>query len=135
MPCHARASLTTLAALASLTCGGGVAPVTFPAPLSAVPPPGLCRVLSEDQRQSSRLQRCDGIEWEARPGDVVVYRPEDGSRMVVVCYMSMAERGVIDGVDVFDVDTGELIEVIRRHGEPPPEGGCQGALWERSPRP
>jgi hypothetical protein len=42
--------------------------------------------------------------------------------------MSLGERGVISGVDVFDVDTGRNIEVLQGFDEPPPPGGCQHAL-------
>jgi hypothetical protein len=122
--------LLPLVALAA--CGGG-SPSTFPASLDAIPPPGLCRVVKIDYEGNARLsavQDCDDVEWAADPGDMVLYRPDDGSRMVVVCFMSVADRGQIDGVDVYHVDTGELIDVIQRYGEPPPEGGCQMALWE-----
>lgn len=116
-------------------CGGppGGRVTDFPVPREVVPPPGRCRVWRQDDRPSP-IKECRNIEYEADPGGVVVYRPDDGSRRLVVCYMSVAERGRIDGVDVYDIDTGDLLEIIQRHGEPPPPGGCQNALW-KAPEP
>jgi len=93
----------------------------------AVPPPGLCRVSSR-----SILNRggrdCDDIEWAANPGQVILFRPDNESRHVVVCYMSRYERGRIDDVEVFDIDTRRLVKVMQRDGEPPVRS-CQNALW------
>jgi len=111
-------ALTTLAS----ACG---TPHTFlPVPFSAVPPPGLCRV----HPSSSAARDCDDIEWDTEPRSIVLYRPDDDSRYVVVCYMSDSERGRIDGVEVFDIDTRRLVHVIQRYGEPT-VGTCQNALW------
>lgn len=100
----------------------------LPVPLGSVPPPGRCRVAGGGPLNRA-ARDCDGIEWLTELGDIVLYRPEDESRHVVVCYMSLHDRGVIDAVEVFSLENRRIIEVIQRHGEPPPEGGCQNALW------
>ena len=99
----------------------------LPVSFSALPPPGLCRIYSSGS--PSAVRDCDDIEWDAEPRHTILYRPNDGSRHVVVCYMSDSERGRIDDVEVFDIDTRRFIQVIQRHGEPP-IGSCQGALLE-----
>jgi hypothetical protein len=92
-----------------------------------VPPRGLCRVNSPALvRGHSR--DCDDIEWAAAPGQAILFRPDDESRHVVVCYMSHFERGRIEHVDVFDYDTRRLVKVMQRDGEPPVRS-CQNALW------
>ncbi len=48
--------------------------------------------------------------------------------MAIVCYMSPAERSRIYGIDVFDIDTREHIEVLMPTGGQPPAGGCKSAL-------
>jgi hypothetical protein len=47
---------------------------------------------------------------------------------MVVCYMHVSTVGEIIGVDVFDMDSGRLLEVIQRRGDPPPPSGCKSAL-------
>jgi len=117
-----------------LACGGlsGGRVTDWPIRREIVPPPGQCRIWRENNRWEP-TRECRDIEYEANPGEVVLYRPDDGSRRVVVCYMSVEERGRIDGVDVYDIDSGDLLEVIQRHGEPGPRGGCQNALWQPPP--
>ncbi len=116
-----------VAACAGTSPGPAVSPVELDLRAGALPSPGLCRIVSQDSAYP-RSQACDQIEREAPVGSRVVYRPADGSRRIVVCYMSPAERGVIIGVDVFDLDTRRNIEVLQRLGDPPPPGGCQHAL-------
>lgn len=95
---------------------------------SDLPPPGRCSLASG--RAIDREDRdCDDLEGIADPGQIILFRPTDGSGQIVVCHMDPLERGLIDAVEVFDINTGELVEVIQRHGEPPPAGGCQNALW------
>jgi len=127
-----RSLLLTLTALVlTLACGPG--PIGryqyLPTSIGAAPPPGRCRVVGNGVLSRS-ARDCDGIEWLTELGDIVLYRPEDGRRQVVVCYMSLHDRGVIDAVEVFSLDNLKIIEVVQRHGEPPPGGGCQNALWE-----
>ena len=94
-----------------------------------MPPPGLCRVFSSSLQNGRAVRNCDDIEWAAEPRQTILYRPDDESRYVVVCYMSDFERGRIDDVEVFDIDTRRLVHVIQRYGDPP-IGSCQNALWE-----
>lgn len=100
-----------------------LAPVRLEYPRSELPSPGLCRIAERGLTRS-----CDGIEREARTGQTILYRPRDGTRRVVVCYLHRSNIGQIEGIDVFDIDTRDLIEVVQRRGDPPPRGGCQGAL-------
>jgi hypothetical protein len=112
-------------------CGGGtgqpdvshLAPVRLDYPRSEIPAPGLCRIVGVGLPRS-----CDGIEVAAQPGATILYRPRDRTRRVVACYLHRSNVGQIEGIDLFDLDTGDLIEVIQRQGDPPPPGGCQGAL-------
>jgi len=92
-----------------------------------IPAPGLCRI---GERGASQ-RTCDGIEFAAPPGSSVLYRPDDGSRRVVVCYLDLSDPGVIVGVDVFDIDTGRHIEVILSRKGPPWTGTCRAALISR----
>jgi hypothetical protein len=100
-----------------------LAPVRLEIPRSELPSPGLCRIVERGLTRS-----CDDIEFAAQTGQTIVYRPRDGTRRVVVCYMHRSNIGQIEGIDVFDMDTRDLIEVVQRRGDPPPRGGCQGAL-------
>ena len=116
-----------VAACVGTSPGPAVSPLELDIRGDALPSPGLCRIVSRDSPYP-RSQSCDQIEREAPPGSRVLYRPADGSRRIVVCYMSPGEWGVITGADVFNLDTGRNIEVLQRIGEPPPPGGCQHAL-------
>ena len=100
----------------------------FPVHSSAVPPPGLCRIFSWSLRNGSAVRDCDDIEGAADVRHIILYRPDNESRHVVVCYMSDSVRGRIDDVEVFDIDTRRLVDVMQRHGEPPVRS-CQNALW------
>lgn len=119
-----------LIALGFLGCGSGqqdvsnLAPVRLDIPRSELPSPGLCRIVGEGNLPRS----CDGVEVAAQPGATIVYRPRDGTRRVVVCYLHRSNIGEIEGIDVFDMDTRDLIEVVQRRGDPAPPSGCKGAL-------
>ncbi len=89
---------------------------------SELPAPGLCRIVGQPARS------CDRIELGAPYGSDILFRPTDGTRRIVVCRMSVSERGVIVGVDVFDIDTRRHLDVVQAYGEDPPIGGCLGAL-------
>jgi hypothetical protein len=113
-------------------CGGGgqqqqgtatLAPVRLEYPRSEIPSPGLCRIAERGLTRS-----CNGIENEAQTGQTILFRPRDGTRRVVVCYLHRSNRGQIEGIDVFDIDTRDLVEVVQRRGDPAPPGGCQEAL-------
>ena len=114
----------------ALACGAPPASwhQDFPVRYSAVPPPGYCRIFGWNLRNGSAVRSCDDIEWAAEVRHTILYRPDNESRHVVVCYMSDFERGRIDDVEVFDIDTRRLVEVLQRHGEPPIVS-CQNALW------
>ena len=101
----------------------------MPVPHSAAPPPGQCRIYS-GRLVDRRTQDCEDLEWVANPGQMILYRPIDTTRTLVVCYMDRTERGLIYAVDVFDVGSGRLVEVIQHPGQPPPAGGCHMAVWE-----
>jgi hypothetical protein len=93
------------------------------------PPPGLCSIVTgTGGRAEGTTRSCDEIEYAAPEGSRIIFRPDDSSRRVVVCYMDIGRRNWIDGVEVFDLDTGDLIEIIQHHGDPPPSGGCANAL-------
>jgi hypothetical protein len=42
--------------------------------------------------------------------------------------MSVQERGVIEGVDIYNLDSERLLAIPQRSGDPPPDGGCANAL-------
>ena len=114
-------------------CGGQsrditpVSPTMLVIPPAGLPGPGLCQVYDIRDIQSTPSQRCDGIEERVEPGSAILYRPTDGSRNAVVCYVSPAQRGLIYGADLFDIDTRQHIQVLIPRGGNPPEGGCPGA--------
>jgi len=132
---HTTPSLRWLTAgmlLAVITACGGqsrdiipVSPTMLVIPASGLPGPGLCQVY--DNVRATPSQRCDGLEQRVEPGSAILYRPKDGSRNVVVCYISPAERGLIYGADRFDIDTRQHVEVLIPRGGAAPKGGCPGA--------
>lgn len=129
---------TAAIAVAMLAACGGqpreivpVSPTMLVIPSSGLPGPGLCQVY--DNLRATPSQRCDGLEQRVEPGSAILYRPKDGSRNVVVCYISPAERGLIYGADRFDIDTRQHVEVLIPRGGPAPEGGCPGAYKGESP--
>jgi hypothetical protein len=133
-----RATIRTLLAASVLgglaACGarsGTDTPTVSPTQLEfsrrEIPAPGLCRIGETGASQRT----CDGIEFAAPPGSSVLYRPDDGSRRVVVCYLDVSDPGVIVGVDVFDIDTRRHIEVILSRKGPPWTGTCRAALISR----
>jgi hypothetical protein len=64
---------------------------------------------------------CEGIEGAAPLGSRILFRPEDGSREVLVSYMSRATPGWVTGIDAFNVDTMRLTRVVMAfRGEPVP---------------
>lgn len=89
-------------------------PLSFTLPPSAIPSTGLCRIWVPDRDESAQLQAtgCNGIEYSAPLGSVVLYRPRDGSRNVHVCWMSTSETAVVDGIDAFSVDKLRLVREI-----------------------
>ncbi len=108
--------------------GESVSPVSLDVPTREIPPPGLCRVLSVGNMNRA----CDGIELAAPQGTRLLYRPDDNSRRVVVCYMHTSHVGEIIGVDVFNMDNGRLLETIMKVGDAPPRDmKCSNALEGR----
>ena len=89
-------------------------------PRSEIPPPGRCRVMAA----GFLMRNCDGIENTAPLGVRILYRLDDGSRRVVVCYMSTSERNEIIGVDLFDFNTGRLIRALQKRDDPPIADSC-----------
>ena len=89
-------------------------------PRSQIPPPGRCRVMAAGFLSRS----CDGIENTAPMGARILYRLDDGSRRVVVCYMSTSERNEIIGVDLFDFNTGRLIRALQKRDDLPIADAC-----------
>ncbi len=116
-----------LAALVGATsaCAGGrsgepASPVRLNIARSALPGPGLCRVwvgsLAVSQQPLPRA--CGGIEHAAPLDSRVLFRPDDRSRTVHVRYMSTSTPGEVIGIDVFNIDTGRLVRVLQRYGDP-----------------
>ncbi len=98
--------------------GGETAgPIRLDVPRRAIPAPGLCRVWLD--RSESRLQRlprsCDGIENVAPLGSRVLYRPDNKSRTVEVRYMSRSHPGEVTGIDLFNIDNGNLVRIIQSY--------------------
>jgi len=90
-------------------------PLEFPLDRSFIPSPGLCRVYDPQRPEESEYTQprgCEGIEQTAQVGTVVFYRPRDGTRTFRVCWMSRSEPGVVDGIDLFDIDRLRLIDVV-----------------------
>ena len=125
------ATLSGLAAVVALAaCGGppaegeSTSPMTLDLPRNQIPTPGNCRIVSPGQFNRT----CEGIEFAAPVGTRVLYRPDDGSRRVVVCYMHTSHQAEIIGVDVFNMDTGRHLRTIQAYNEPQVSETCQGAL-------
>lgn len=122
-----------LALTAVSACGGqsrdiqSVSPTMLEIPPAGLPGPGLCQIYDIRDLQPGPSQRCEGLEDRVEPGSAILYRPDDGSRNAVVCYISPAQRGLIYGADLFDIDTRQHIQVLIPRGGDPPEGGCPGA--------
>ncbi len=117
--------LATSLAVATSACAGGpggepASPVRLDIAMSALPGPGLCRVWVDGLAVSQQpLPRgCDAIENTAPLDSRVLFRPDDRSRTVHVRYMSTSSRGEVIGIDVFNIDTGRLVRVLQRYGEP-----------------
>lgn len=127
-----RVSLLAAAQVAACATwsGGYPSPVQLDIAWKDLPAPGLCRAWASGRATEAqpRSQGCRGIEYVAPLGSRILYRPDDGTRRVVVCYLSTSEPRRIIGVDVFDMDNGRLLDVLQRYGDDPPEGGCAGAL-------
>lgn len=119
--------ITFFAVCGLVACaGGGLPPLALDARRGAVPPTGLCRVWTGNAR-AHPVRSCDGIESTAPVGAEILYRPEDGSRRVVVCILSQASRYEIVGIDLYDVDTGRLVAVLQDFGDPPTGPSCREA--------
>lgn len=122
-----------LAIVAIVACspppeGESMSPVTLDVPARDVPPPGMCRLMSVGNMNRG----CEGIELAAPQGTRLLYRPDDGTRRVVVCYMHTSHIGEIIGVDVFNMDNQRLIETIMKVGDPAPRDmKCTNALEGR----
>ena len=117
-------------------CGGGSAgsgsqsqypsPQTLDIPRSQLPGPGLCKVLN------GSLQRtCEGISLVAPEASNIAYRPNDNTRIVIICIMSREERGVIVGIDVYNIYNNRLIDVLMRANDEPFAGDCDQAVAGR----
>jgi hypothetical protein len=96
-----------------------------------VPSSGLCRVWTPGEPSSSqpRARTCSGIEFDAPRGSYVLYRPR-GKRVVHVCRMSSGLVGVVDGIDAYDLDRFEPLEVVLRN-ERRTEETTVKCTWEK----
>lgn len=74
---------------------------------------------------------CDGIEFSAPLGAQILYRPDDGTRYVVVCFLSRAEPREIIGIDLYHVDTGRLLRVLQDLGDAPSGPSCRDSYHGR----
>lgn len=122
MTSRSAVSFVLLAAACAGGPGPGASPVTLGERRAAVPPPGLCRWY-----EGGMPLACDGIEYAAPLGSQILYRPDDRSRTVLVCFLSTAEPRRIIGMDLFNLDSGNLIEVVQRYGDEPPAPTCRAA--------
>ena len=109
-----------------MACAGGqsdsgVTPIELNIPKSAIPSPGLCRiwVSGVESAQQQLARSCEDIEWTAPLGARILYRPDDGSREVIVRYMSRSTPGWVTGIDAFDIDTMRLVRVIQEYTREP----------------
>ena len=107
------------------------APLTLGARQRAVPPTGLCRVWDEGANRAFMAQTCDGIEYSAPLGSQILYRPDDGSRIVAVCFVSRSEPREIIGIDLFDVDSGRLVQVLQDLSDPRRGTSCREEYFQR----
>lgn len=78
-----------------------------------------------------QVRGCEGIGWVAPLGSRIAYRPADGSRTVVICYMDPGERGIIIGIDVFNIDNQRLLDVLLRFDDEHIMGDCDDAVAGR----
>ena len=115
--------LVVAGACAGGSSDGGVTPIELSVPKSHIPSPGLCRVwVSGVETAEQPLARsCDGVEWTAPLGARILYRPDDGSREVIVRYMSRNTPGFVTGIDAFDIDTMRLLRVIQSYTKETPD--------------
>ena len=91
-------------------------PIRLDVPLRAIPAPGLCRVFGGTSNRLPQLSRsCDGIENVAPLGSRVLYRPDNNSRTVEVRYMSTSHPGEVTGIDLFNIDTRNLVRIIQSY--------------------
>lgn len=51
--------------------------------------------------------------------------------MVVICYMDPGERGIIIGIDVFNIDNQRLLDVLLRFDDEHIVGDCDDAVAGR----
>lgn len=131
----ALAAIAACSALVQFNACAGSAPTRAVSPTrldARLPTPGFCRILAEDPERFAPQQSCDDIEFQAPPGSTILFRPAGGARVAIMCYMSPALRSTIYSIDLFDVDTGEHIEVLMPVGGRPPTGGCKSALELRA---
>lgn len=100
----------------------GPVAIELDVPQRALPATGLCRIWIPGQPVSRQpmTRGCDGIVGAAPLGSWVLYRPDDGSREVIVRYMSRGTPGWVTGIDAFSVDTMRLTRIVMAfRGEPP----------------
>lgn len=102
-------------------------PVTLDVGPKAIPPTGLCTVVQG--REGSLPRSCEGIELAAPAGARILFRPDDGTRHVAACYLSEDESRRLIGIDVFDVDTREMVRVLQSYGQDPPAATCREAYF------
>ncbi len=120
--------------VAGLACGAGSNEPQYPSPTrlgisrSALPAPGLCRILGATQQSRT----CDGIAHVAPVGSQVLYRMKDPSHVVVICYMHRSRRGHVFGIDVFNANNQRLLDVLLRADDPPIEGDCDKLIAGRT---
>ena len=81
-------------------------------PPGHLPPAGQCRVwvdgLPPGKQPASRS--CDGIEYSAPPGSLVVYRPGKDKKVVHVRQMDERRVGIVVRTTVYDVKTGHPVK-------------------------
>jgi len=89
-------------------------PLNLPITRQEVPSSGLCRVFVIDfgRIASSNDFGCNNIEHSAPLGSYIMYRSRANRNDVILCRMSDAFPGVVDGIDVYDFARLRLTRVI-----------------------
>lgn len=106
-------------------------PLTIDISRGDLPSSGLCRVWrpGEDSSSQPRAKTCSGIEFDAPRGSYILYRPR-GKRVIHVCRMSSGLVGVVDGIDAYDLDRFEPLDVVLRN-ERRTEDNTVPCTWEK----
>ena len=75
-------------------------------PERELPPPGQCRAWHEGRASAEQPPPgpCADAEKAARPGDRILFRPQDDARVVHVRVLHSTEPGKVIRIDLFDAE-------------------------------